>query len=494
MREIAIQTANPGCEKAPLLLTGPMPGPMSDAEIKRLDVSLTALASIFRCRVCQHLLRLPVALPCGGSACRNCLPAGEARQRTVSYLQGPVEVHTFTCALDECKLMHVQENVAVDVLLAKTLEFCAQRLYGRSGALARLFFPQADYLVMNEADAGEKEGGRDALVTKGLREFLVRELECEVCYSVLVDSVTTGCGHTFCRKCLARVLDHSTACPLCRHSLPSTSALPNQPANNALEQLAALLIPDLLLARQVGFRQEQIEADNSGGLDTPVFVCTLSFPRMPTFLHIFEPRYRLMMRRVMENGTRRFGMVSPNKTGAEQPIGEVLFMEHGTMLEIHNLELLPDGRSLVETVGSYRFRIAEWGERDGYMIAKTARVDDDPIEIEEEQEAREAREEAGKWAKTPTQEMVNAVKAFVDRIYAHSPQWLLGQLSSIYGEPPDEPALYPYWLASVVPIGDEEKYRLLTTTTVRDRFKIVMGWIDSVEGQPWYANAGCLVQ
>lgn len=40
----------------------------------------------------------------------------------------------------------------------------------------------------------------------------------------------------------------------------------------------------------------------------PIFVCTMSFPGVACPLHIFEPRYRLMIRRCQETGTRRFGM------------------------------------------------------------------------------------------------------------------------------------------------------------------------------------------
>lgn len=30
-------------------------------------------------------------------------------------------------------------------------------------------------------------------------------------------------------------------------------------------------------------------------LDTPIFVCQLSFPGIPTFLHFFEPRYAMFI-------------------------------------------------------------------------------------------------------------------------------------------------------------------------------------------------------
>lgn len=42
--------------------------------------------------------------------------------------------------------------------------------------------------------------------------------------------------------------------------------------------------------------------------DIPIFVCTVAYPGIPCPLHVFEPRYRLMMRRCMETGTKKFGM------------------------------------------------------------------------------------------------------------------------------------------------------------------------------------------
>ena len=42
--------------------------------------------------------------------------------------------------------------------------------------------------------------------------------------------------------------------------------------------------------------------------DVPIFVCTLAFPSQPCPLHIFEPRYRLMVRQCMESGSQQFGM------------------------------------------------------------------------------------------------------------------------------------------------------------------------------------------
>ena len=120
---------------------------------------------------------------------------------------------------------------------------------------------------------------------------------------------------------------------------------------------------------------ERLRAVDSEGrdalLDTPIFVCTLAFPDMPTILHVFEPRYRLMLRRCIESGTPRFGMVLPARGAGNGGIAGVL--EYGTMLDIRSIQMLPDGRSMVETMGSYRFRLLEKGSLDGYTVGRVER-------------------------------------------------------------------------------------------------------------------------
>ena len=59
-----------------------------------------------------------------------------------------------------------------------------------------------------------------------------------------------------------------------------------------------------------------ILGSGNDGSQIPVFVCTMSFPAVPCPLHVFEPRYRLMIRRAMESGARQFGMcVGSPETG-----------------------------------------------------------------------------------------------------------------------------------------------------------------------------------
>ena len=106
----------------------------------------------------------------------------------------------------------------------------------------------------------------------------------------------------------------------------------------------------------------------------PIFVCTLAFPGIPCPLHIFEPRYRLMVRRCMESGKQTFGMcvyVDHNGRGG--------YSDVGTALRIRSFQTLPDGRSLIDTVGTSRFRVLERSERDGYNVARVEFIEDVPI-------------------------------------------------------------------------------------------------------------------
>ncbi|KAK9900463.1 hypothetical protein P389DRAFT_192728 [Cystobasidium minutum MCA 4210] len=202
---------------------------------------------------------------------------------------------------------------------------------------------------------------------------VLSELECHICVTLIYEPLTTPCGHTFCKKCLLRSLDHSNRCPLCRSELPRMSYFISSPLNLTLSNALITTFPVLYEQRQILSKQEETES----GLDTPIFVCMVSFPAMPTNLHIYEPKYRLMMRRALESN-KRFGMVLPSR----QP-GSGGFAQYGTMLEIRNMHTFDDGRSMVETVGVSRFKILQSGTMDGYTVAQIERIDD----IGDEEEA-----------------------------------------------------------------------------------------------------------
>ena len=504
------------------------------------------LVRTLQCCVCSKPYTAPVTLPCGHTICQRCLP--EAQPRTnISYpstIDRQLRTACPTCAkehsLSECSVnvtfsktlevvtaevaLHQSLSPNSHILLEEVLELQESQPFsgdekvqpmGNTGSFAggRLaatfemaslgllhFTSDVIYKPLPSTLAGSEE--LDDLLYARLREVALKELDCLVCYNTMLEPTTTACGHTFCRRCLTRVMDHSNICPCCRRDLHIPASLQNQPSNIRLVSLLNRLCPDLVAERQAATSKEEEAGEQA--LDTPLFICTLALPGMPTVLHVFEPRYRLMMRRCME-GNRRFGMVMYNQSQAPQgELGSTRFLEYGTMLEIVDFRLLRDGRSFVETRGVGRFRILQHGMHDGYDVSRVERVEDVSLNEEETLEQQEltlAQEQAQVYmAQHPeiqitaenfpnlrsTANLFDECKQFVEAMRQRSAPWLSARIVSVYGScPQDDPALFPYWFASVLPIAEEEKYLLLKTMSVRERLKIVYSWINRIKGQRW---------
>ncbi|KAM4055240.1 ATP-dependent protease la (LON) substrate-binding domain-containing protein [Hirsutella rhossiliensis] len=501
------------------------------------------IVRIFQCRLCSVPYRDAVTLPCGRSICKSCLPESHART-SITYPALPNRIQAFQCPLPDCTKEHVLDDCGVDVILNKvasivggamghyqaeavelrqSTSIAVEGSWDKAGIgpsesgehrprtisgtrLVATWTLAADgalkfdagvvYLGSPSPPAGETFAEYDAKALSKVQEVMRTEMDCQICYALFHDPLTTGCGHTFCRPCLHRILDHSRYCPICRRKLAINSLLkPSScPSNERITNIIQTFWKDEMMARQEAVAAER--AARHQDLDVPLFVCTLSFPMMPTFLHIFEPRYRLMIRRA----------------------GDAHFHELGTLLRIVNAQFYPDGRSLIETVGLSRFRVGHYGQLDGYIVGRTERIDDVSLEEEEAIEAAEVGYDSGVGAEEghdgryyadggdsredaqtegdldtmTTQSLMQFAVGFVTRMRDQSVPWLTERMLAIYGNCPDDPAIFPWWFASMLPVKDHEKYRLLETSSVRDRLKICGSWIIEMETVRWSLN-GCTI-
>ena len=508
------------------------------------------LIRLIQCPQCHKPYTQPVTLPCGHSLCKTCLPQPHQRQH-ISYPDTPGRRQGYFCPVIGCNWDHPVAECSIDVVLLKFMENLEQQISQRESSWQSFpirldcSFPKKehegghpDFITTSDQICGSRLMVTYRLAQKGwlqenvsvsyhfdpqssarvqsedeelivnLRDKCQKELDCHVCYNVMCDPVTTPCGHTFCRKCLARVLDHSSLCPICRRHLTLPPSLERQPSNIRILAILEALCSDLVNLRREAITLE--ESGVAGELDTPLFVCTLAFPSMPTFLHIFEPRYRLMIRRAME-GNGQFGMLPYNRYRQPQgDLGQTEFLHYGTMLRILNAQTFPDGRSLIETVGVGRFRVLAHGSIDGYTVGRVEKVEDVSMAEEERLEAEDTTVALAAAPVTPpstrnrrlstsqahnqgenalermsTHQLLAKGIDFIARMQAHSAPWLHQRILDAYGHPPMDAALFPYWFASVLPIAEEEKYLLLKTTSVRERLKMVVGWVRRTEGQRW---------
>ena len=172
------------------------------------------------------------------------------------------------------------------------------------------------------------------------------------------------------------------------------------------------------------------------------------YPEMPLPLHIFEPRYREMVRRCREEHSP-FGVVlirDGEETGAAAVPHSV-----GTAARITHYEGLPDGRMNIIVTGESRFRVLEVQHRHAYLTARA-----EPLPEEDADPAR-------------LEPAFGAVSGLF-RSY-------LRTVSAVAGRPlsalqlPQDPEFLSYAIAMFLQIPLSEKQRLLEMTATEARLR-----------------------
>ncbi|XP_069749584.1 LON peptidase N-terminal domain and RING finger protein 3-like isoform X2 [Narcine bancroftii] len=280
------------------------------------------------------------------------------------------------------------------------------------------------------------------------------DLECSLCMRLLYEPITTPCGHTFCLKCIERCMDHSPKCPLCKEVLPEYQTLRKYSRTSLIEDLIAHYLPEELAERKRVNDDEMAELSNLNK-SVPIFICTMAFPNIPCPLHIFEPCYRLMIRRCMEFGNKQFGMCMSD------PIKG--FADHGCMLEVRSVELFADGRSVVDTIGRRRFKVLRHSEKDGYSTADIEYLEDEKVEGESYTELIKLHDlvydQAYKWFSSLKQGLKT-------RILSHFGP--IPRKDADIQATPDGPG-WCWWLLAVLPLENRAQLPFLAMTSLQDR-------------------------
>lgn len=281
------------------------------------------------------------------------------------------------------------------------------------------------------------------------------DFECSLCMRLFYQPVTTPCGHTFCTNCLERCLDHNPQCPLCKESLKEYLAFRKYTVTQVLDNIIKQHLPKEHSER-VKLHAEETKELSDLTKNVPIFVCTMAYPTVPCPLHVFEPRYRLMIRRCMETGTRQFGMcISDPQKG---------FVDHGCMLQIRSVHFLPDGRSVVDTIGGKRFHVLSRGMRDGYCIANIEYLQDTKVNDEEDLKKLQVLhdqvyDQARKWFQ-------NLENRFRNQILQHFGP--MPEREADIQATPNGPACC-WWLLAVLPVDPRYQLSVLSMTTLKER-------------------------
>ncbi|XP_055499981.1 LON peptidase N-terminal domain and RING finger protein 3-like isoform X2 [Leucoraja erinacea] len=280
------------------------------------------------------------------------------------------------------------------------------------------------------------------------------DLECSLCMRLFYEPITTPCGHTFCLKCIERCMDHSPKCPLCKEILPEYQTLRKYSKTSVIEDLIAHYLPEVLAERKRVNDDEMAELSNLNKA-VPIFICTMAYPNVPCPLHVFEPCYRLMIRRCMEFGNKQFGMCMSDPVKG--------FADFGCILEVRNAELFADGRSVVDTIGRRRFKVLSHNEKDGYSMANVEYLEDVKVAGEPYTELLSLHnlvyDQAFKWFSSLKQGLKS-------RILSHFGP--IPRKDSDIQESPDGPG-WCWWLLAVLPLENRAQLPFLAMTSLQDR-------------------------
>lgn len=174
------------------------------------------------------------------------------------------------------------------------------------------------------------------------------------------------------------------------------------------------------------------------------------FPHMPMALHVFEDRYRTMIRDCLDGGTT-FGVVAireGREVGAAAEPHSV-----GTLAQLRNIEELPDGRYDIGVVGASRFRIDALSHTRPYLTGAVTYLQDAPA-------SGDAQALAGRVA-AGFREYAAAMRA-------------LSKQEAPDIELPDEPELLSYLVAAALRITVPERQRLLQIDSAEERLRVCL--------------------
>ncbi len=167
-------------------------------------------------------------------------------------------------------------------------------------------------------------------------------------------------------------------------------------------------------------------------------------------LHIFEPRYRKMLKDInLEDNF--FGLTYFNADKSDFDVPEI--GSFGCMAQVRETDTLPDGRSNILTVGVIRYRIDEYIDNDEpYLVCKITVFEDHEEDLNLLQPA--------------TDEVFELFKRIAKA--AH-------ELSGAHGELPEmpqaEPQMLSFLIAAAFDLSPETKYEFLKTRSTIERLK-----------------------
>jgi ATP-dependent Lon protease len=182
------------------------------------------------------------------------------------------------------------------------------------------------------------------------------------------------------------------------------------------------------------------------------------FPQEVLPLHIFEPRYRMLLRTVMAED-QRFGVIRWDPQ--ERRMADV-----GCCAQIIHCQTQEDDRSNIVTMGQQRFRVLDIVREAPFRVGLVSWIEDEP---EDDSAA--------------VSDLADQVRVALKDVVELTAK-LIGKPAQLPGDLPDLPRELSFWIGSHLggPVADHQQ-ALLEITSTADRLRQEFDLLDHTRRQ-----------
>jgi Lon protease-like protein len=200
------------------------------------------------------------------------------------------------------------------------------------------------------------------------------------------------------------------------------------------------------------------ETPLSSRRELPLFpLPVVLFPGALMPLHIFEERYKLMIKTCLE-GDKLFGITYHTERNSWPPS-----LDHiGAVAQIMAVIPLEDGRMNILTIGVIRYRASKYTALEPYLHAEVELFQDEPQESD-------------------LTALVNEVKQLYDRISVAMKE--ISEEQPALGDLPESPEEFSFAIASRLQLSSEKKQQLLEIPSTTMRLNRLRHYITSLVDQ-----------
>jgi len=253
------------------------------------------------------------------------------------------------------------------------------------------------------------------------------EFECQICMDLLIEPVTTVCGHTFCKICLIRYLKTKLNCPMCRKTiLQSKDSLnKNVLLENLVKSKHLKYYEEKLKINKMSYDEETINGEDNSRNNIPTIMledCYI-WPKIKRKMSITNLMFEITL--TVSSVNDRLLIIIPSNVNLNGSLNDMNTI--ACLVEINSIHKRENSID-IEVTGLKRFRVKEIKNANENVNNNPLFVCNGEIIKDLEIDSTEILEEI--YLK------LRNISQMHDEILKFSPYSLVKQIEKVYGKMP----------------------------------------------------------